>query len=318
MPSLAQAQDRSDGPAPGSECSHRMRVVGYVQPSARTRLDCRQPLRAVCEHGCGFEAFWRCDCMDESKCGMCSERRRKLIARLVDLGTTQRLGQAFTYFLTLNGPGENEHKRWRQGRGGADRPDCDCHRTWQTMSKGEWNKQESACWNRLRTALSRRPGGLTYIGAVEVQKRGVLHRHVVLCSADALLPEEVGALALAAGYGCVHDLQVIKSASKAAWYVSKYVTKSAGARGEVPWIADVVDRETGEIRPMKTMATFRTWSSAHSWGYTLKGLREIARTQARARAMYLREFSQLLEDEKAGCLAGPTAGSPQEPDPPPE
>jgi hypothetical protein len=293
-------------------------VVGYVQPTAGTRLDCRQPLRAVCLDGCGFEAFWRCDCMDAARCDLCSERRRKLIARLVDLGTTQRVGRGYTYFLTLNGPGENEHKRWRQGRGGPDRPECDCHRVWLTMRKGDWNAQESACWNRLRTALSRREGGLTYIGAVEVQKRGVLHRHVVLNSADPLLPEEVGSLALAAGYGCVHDLQVIRSASKAAWYISKYVTKSAGDRGEVPWFADVVDKQTGEVRLMKTMATFRTWSSAQSWGYTLKGLREIARTQARARAMYLREFAQLLEDEKAGCLAGPTAGDPQEPDPPPE
>jgi len=265
-------------------------------------------LRFLCLD-CGHQEFWRCDCMDESKCGLCSDRRRKLIARLVDLGISNRLGSGYTYFLTLNGPGENDHKRWRQGRGGNDRPTCDCHHTWLGVSKGEWNKDESSCWNRLRLALSRLvDGSLTYIGAVEVQNRGVLHRHVVLNSSRVLLPEEVQVLALSAGYGCVLDLQVIRTASKAASYISKYVTKSAGARKELPWVADVVNKETGEVRKMRTTPTFRTWSAAHSWGYTLKGLREIARAQARTRARYLEELSELLG---AGSLASEPAGCPQ-------
>ena len=57
----------------------------------------------------------------------------------------------------------------------------------------------------------------------------------------------------------------------------KYVTKSSGERKNVPWRADVVDQETGEVRRMDTIPTFRTWSASQSWGYTLKGLREIAR-----------------------------------------
>src|SRR5690606_21215358 len=103
-----------------------------------------------------------------------------------------------------------------------------------------------------------------------------------------LLPEEVGDLALSAGYGCVHDLQPIREASKAAWYISKYVTKSSGDRQNVPWRRPVVDEETGEIEVLDTTPTFRTWSAARSWGFTLKGLREIARVQAQARAEALR------------------------------
>jgi hypothetical protein len=259
-------------------------------------MDCAQPLRVVCRD-CGFQTFWRCDCSSAEKCPDCAERRRKLIARLVDLGTTQRLGTGYTYFLTLNGPGENDHRRWRQGKGGNDRPECDCHRVWETMRKGDWNKQESACWNRLRTSLSRlSQGSLTYIGAVETQKRGVLHRHLVINMNRPLLPGEVGPLAMAAGYGCVHDLQVIQSAQKAAWYISKYVTKSSGDRGNVPWRADVVDEETGEIQVMETTPTFRTWSAAQSWGFTLKGLKDIARVQARARANHLAELAAALAD----------------------
>lgn len=280
-----------------------MRVVGYVRRSESTRMDCAQPLRVVCSD-CGHQSHWRCDCSSSAKCPDCAERRRRLVARLVDLGTTQRLGAGYTYFLTLSAPGENDHRQWRQGRGGADRPVCECHHVWKRLQRGDWNKQESSCWNRLRLALSRTvDGSLTYIGSVEVQDgsrridrqgRGMLHRHVVLNVDRPLLAAEVGALALQAGYGCVHDLQIVQSARKAAWYISKYVMKSAGDRGDVPWRAEVVDRETGEIRTMETVPTFRTWSAARSWGFTLRGLRDIARAQATARARYLEELADLL------------------------
>lgn len=307
VPEVAE-NARSSGPSADhvSGCPdqrHRLRVVGYVRRSEGTRLDCAQPLRVVCGD-CGYQTHWRCDCSSSAKCPDCAERRRRLVARLVDLGTTDRIGRGHTYFLTLNGPGENAHRRWRQGKGGNDRPECDCHAVWQGMSKGEWNAQESACWNRLRTALSRlTDGSLTYIGSVETQQRGVLHRHIVLNVDRPLLPAEVGALALAAGYGCVHDLQPVRSASKAAWYISKYVMKSAGDRGNLPWKREVFDVLTGEIRLLETTPTFRTWSAAQSWGYTLKGLREIARLQARNRAMYLREWSELVGHGDGGSVS---------------
>lgn len=307
MTIVAQGADvvRASVPPRVGDCSHRMRVVGYVQPAKHTRTDCQQPLRVVCDHGCGHEEFWRCDCSSEERCGLCSERKRRLLARIVDLGITDRLGAGYTYFLTLTSPGERQHRRWRQGRSSQPRPECFCHDHGQVL--GEWNAGESACWNRLRLALSRVvDGSLTYIGSVEAQHRGALHRHVVLNVDRVLLPEEVQALAMAAGYGCVFDLEVINSAQKAAWYISKYVTKSSGARSNVPWIRDVLDLETGEVRRLRTLPTFRTWSAAQSWGFTLKGLREIARAQARARERYRREFAQLLAEDQAGGLAPPS------------
>jgi hypothetical protein len=279
----------------------------------------------VCiEDGCRYQQFWRCDCSSAAKCPDCAERRRRLIARLVDLGTTDRLGSGFTYFLTLSAPGENDHRRWRQGKGGNDRPECDCHRVWEHQRKGDWNAGESGCWNRLRLALSRfSEGSLTYIGSVEVQDgkrrvdgkgRGMLHRHIVLNLDRPIQPGEVQALAMVAGYGCVHDLQVVSSASKAAWYISKYVTKSSGDRNNVWWQGDVADKETGEILRLETVPTFRTWSAAHSWGYTLKGLREIARLQATARARYLSELQQALADENVDI--GQANEPDSDPDPP--
>lgn len=299
-----------------------MRVLGYVQRSSGTRLDCSQPLRVVCRE-CAHTEYWRCDCSAEAKCPECAERRRKLIARLVHLGTTDRASSGYTYFVTLSAPGEREHRRWVQVGGEvgarrlpADRPPCNCHTVWEHSQRGDWNSQESACWNRLRLSLSRLVGALAYIGSVEVQKRGMLHRHLVLHSPSPLLASEVGDLALAAGYGCVHDVQPIHDAGKAAWYISKYVTKSSGQRDDVPWRADVVDQATGEVQRLTTTPTFRTWSSSHSWGYTLKGLREIARLQARARATYLRELAELLELDSGRAPLGPPVTLPGD-DPPP-
>jgi hypothetical protein len=151
---------------------------------------------------------------------------------------------------------------------------------------------------------------LTYIGSVEVQKRGALHRHLVINVDRVLLPSEVQALALAAGYGCSYTLDVLTSSAKVAYYVSKYVTKAAGARELVPWIADLVDKETGEIRPMRTAATYRTWSAAHSWGFTKKGLREICRAQCRAREIYRREFGDLLAEDQYQAPILELAGAP--------
>ena len=266
-------------------------MVGYVRSASHTRTDCHQPLRAVCEHGCGEEQFWRCHVSAEVKCGPCSERNRKLLVRIIDQGLSDRADHGHRYLLTLNAPGDPGHSRYIPGKPGKHGP-CPCWDHGKTL--GHWNAGESACWNRLRLALARFTGGFAFIGSVEVQQRGALHRHVIVHSPVALLVEDVHALALAAGYGCVMDLQEIRTPAKTAWYISKYVTKSSGQRQEVPWEADVPDRETGEIRRMKTTATYRTWSAAQSWGYTMKDLRERMQLEARRRATYLRELQDLL------------------------
>ena len=308
--SLTHDSDERHAPLPPGvgDCPHRVRVVGYVRSGSHTRTDCLQPLRAVCELGCGYETFWRCDCSSDIRCPPCAERQRLLLARIVDHGITDRLGVGYTYFVTLTAPGENAHLRLFQGKRPAHRPECTCHYGLITLGKAEWNAQESACWNRLNTALRRIDRAMTFIGAVETQKRGLLHRHLVINTAGPLVHEDVQRLALTAGYGCSVDIEPLQSASKAARYISKYVTKSSGARGDVPWMGDVVDKDTGEVRRLHTTPTFRTWSAAQSWGFTKKGLREIAKLQAQARARYLLELAELLDQEKAGSLALQTAG----------
>lgn len=310
MPSLTQPADADARPAVchgAGSGSHRMHVVGRVHGRREHGLDCDQPLRAVCRE-CGEAESWRCDSYG---CGPCGEAKRRRLARLVDNGAGIHLDNGMVgYFLTLTAPGTKAgHRRWVQGKQRGRRPvvcGCEAH----GLSDGMWNAQESACWNRLRTALSR-DRDVIFVGAVETQKRGMLHRHVMLFVDDVLTFDEVQALALAAGYGCVLDLEVVKSSQKAARYISKYVTKASGDRAVIPW--ERLDLATGELTGRR--ATYRLWSSSRKWGVTMREIRQTQAAQARARAMYLRELVALLADDDvaAAAPAGPSSGG----DPPP-
>jgi hypothetical protein len=85
-------------------------------------------------------------------------------------------------------------------------------------------------------------------------------------------------LAIAAGYGHSIDLQPLERGSrKAALYVSKYVTKSADARDDVPWWGSFVDESTGEVLEGLTDPTFRTWSQSRKWGTSMAAIRQVER-----------------------------------------
>jgi hypothetical protein len=287
--------------APGS-----VRVVGRVPLSARGGTDCVQPLRAVCRE-CGHSESWRCDTYG---CPPCGETKRRRLMRVIEDGSGQHLENGLHgYFVTLTAPGTRDHRRWYQGRRPANRSDCHCHL--HGLTAGQWNRQESACWNRLRTAIARERD-VIFAGAVETQQRGLLHRHVVLFADSPLAFEQVQQLAIRAGYGCVLDVEPLQSAKKAARYVAKYVTKSTSERSVVPWSRMLVNLDTGEVHEVAVPATFRLWSSSRRWGITMKQLKSAAGAQARARAMYLRELVQLLAEDAGGPDTPALADSPSQ------
>lgn len=272
-----------------------VRVVGRVQGPEPVAVDCDQPLRAVCRTpGCGEVQQWRCDTYG---CGPCGKRKQRALERVVGDGAALHLGNGMRgYFLTLTAPGTDEHRRWYQGKRPRFRQDCHCHD--HGLSDGLWNAAESKCWNRLRTALTR-DRRVFFCGAVETQTRGMLHRHVLVFVDGGLDFQEVQALALAAGYGCVLDLEPVQSASKAARYLAKYVSKSSGARAAISW--ERLNPDTGEV--VGRRATYRLWSSSRSWGVTMRELREVMKAQAAARAMYLREWAAMVAESPA-AVAG--------------
>jgi len=270
-------------------------------------MDCDRPLRAVCGD-CETVEFWRCETYG---CAHCGEAKKRRLARLIEDGSSVHLGAGlYAYFLTLTAPGNRDHLRWYQGVRPSSRPACECHD--HGLSMGAWNAQESACWNRLRTALTR-DASVQFVGAVETQKRGLLHRHVVMFSDQPLHHADVQALAVDAGYGCVLDLEPLQSFGKVSRYLTKYVAKGSSDRPQVPWMRWVVDRQTGEMA-LRKRPTYRLWSSSQRWGITMKQIKSEQGAQARARARYLAEFAALLAEEGA-AVAG--AGTQPSESPPP-
>lgn len=211
----------------------------------------------------------------------------------------------FYYFLTLTAPSEvGQHCK----RAGCDGSTCDHEKCRCTPPGGvdlaEWNTTAAKRWNGFLTLLERRYACRpSYFRAVEVQDgkrrqdnegRGALHVHAIIWSPRKYSTRTVRQLAIAAGFGHSVDLEAIPTGSKqAAYYASKYVSKSCDARDDVPWSVEVVDPESGEISREQVPATFRTWSQSAKWGTTLRALRE------RALIQYLEDLADLSETSRA-------------------
>lgn len=239
----------------------------------------------------------RCQAHRASKCQPCATRYRARIVRVAEAGANQT--GLHGYLLTLTAPGTGPHQRWvPEWNGRSVRPDCGCA---EAVGEGQeglgaWNVGASRHWHDLHKSLSRLTP-LQFFRAVEVQKRGALHFHVLVLARDPLDVREVQELALAAGFGCTLDLSALQPGAHAR-YVAKYVSKTADARLEVPWWADRCDPDTGELTEGWTRATFRAWSSSKSWPLTMRALTAAIRERmARERAR------QVGTDDQAAIVA---------------
>jgi hypothetical protein len=162
-----------------------------------------------------------------------------------------------------------------------------------------WNASHSSRWNWLRTNLRRAYPDLEFMRGVEVQTRGALHDHAMLWSPRPLAKGVVKELAMRAGFGHSIDLAPCEPGSqRAAYYVSKYITKATDSRHDVPWWGDVIDYETGEVTEGVIDGRYRTWSCSRGWGLTMAAVRAEAREFVEARQReQLAEFWCLLVSE---------------------
>jgi hypothetical protein len=129
---------------------------------------------------------------------------------------------------------------------------------------------------------------------VEVQGRGALHDHAMVWSPTPLKLPAVRARAIAAGFGHSVDLApCVPGSRKAAYYVSKYVTKATDSRESVPWAADVVDVTTGEVTRKSVPGRYRTWSMSRDWGIRMADV--VAEARAYAQSMAERDRAVQLD-----------------------
>lgn len=175
-----------------------------------------------------------------------------------------------------------------------------------------WNASHSRRWNHLRTLLRREFPGVEFIRGVEVQDRGALHDHVVAYFPGGRLPSVsfLRSLAIRAGFGHSVDVAPCEPGSKkAAYYVSKYVTKACDQRSDVPWWGEVVDRRTGELSWGVTEGRYRTWSSSRAWGITMAEARAEAADYARVKAAEREQESLALLEKMLGAVVVPSPTS---------
>lgn len=253
----------------GEQQPRRMRVVGYLRGPVPDGMDCESPLLAVSESDPTDREIWRCSNHRTSKCRPCASRYRGRVQSVASEGMWTREG--FYYLLTVTPPGDREHFLPSGKR-------CVCTPV-GGVDLAKWNAGAGKLWNRLLLAIERqysvRP---RYFRAAETQVRGGIHHHVILWTPRKFSLRTLRKLAMSVGYGHEVDLQVLPPGSrKAAYYVSKYVSKSCDSRDEVPWWATFVDEATGEILEGHCRATFRTWSQSRSWGQSMTEIRALAR-----------------------------------------
>lgn len=283
-PSLRDGSDNGQadalGTPPGSArpCSetgaHRLSVVGYLLGPRPTWLDCLKPLRVVCRD-CEHETRWACAGHRESVCKPCAARYRRRVRRVAESGTARATG--YQYLLTCTAPGRDRHRMpsgdW-----------CPCTPA-GGVDLARWNAGHSARWNHLRTLMRRELSpAVEYFRGVEVQERGALHDHAMVWSPVPLSKNRLRGMAMRAGFGHSLDLAPAPPGSKrAAYYVSKYVTKATDSRELVPWWGEVVDLDSGEVTEGVIAGRYRTWSMSRGWGLTMAAVRAYVRADVLAR-----------------------------------
>lgn len=225
---------------------------------------CSRPNQLRCA-SCGVVRAVRCR-SPRSRCAECSARYQRQVRRVARSGIVLLPGRE--YMLTLTAPGAEPH-RMPNGEW------CPCttpsNKVDDKISAARWNGECVHRWNRLRQDIERALGvRFQYFKAVEVQDRGLLHLHVLVrfdqpCKVSLKRLRE---LCVAHNFGHAVRLDPI-SDERAAWYVSKYVTKCADVRELVPYC----HRKSGELGPGR----WRTWTSSRRWGESIGSIRAAQR-----------------------------------------
>jgi hypothetical protein len=187
-------------------------------------------------------------------------------------------------FMSLTAPGDGAHFLPSGLR-------CTCTPDGGVEIAG-FNVSASRRFNRWIQEMRRRFGPIEYAKAAEIQDgkrrsdgkgRGAVHFHILMRADDEKAISDafrkgdpncpVRTIAERHGFG--HEIDLATATPDSAWYLAKYVSKSAAERALMPWI----DFETGEI--VEGNGRFRTWTASRGWGASMKSVRAAQAEWAR-------------------------------------
>ena len=291
--------------------------LGYGQAG-----DCVRPVFLFCTR-CGVEGFGRCRSTRMSRCRSCAGRHRRQVQRMVEQGIR---AAPPGLLLTITAPGDGIHCR-RHRRCSAEGPTCvTCECTpLGGVDIGESNRTWTARRNRVLEGIRRGEASpkirgrratvpVAYFDGREVQdgKRRVggrgrmaLHSHVALVRTDGkplqLDHRMLRELLIRHGFG--HSFKCDPLNPSHSHYVSKYVSKSADVRADVPFGRSMarsvpcgrckgsdgrcVDCDgTGrrEVGGTPLRATYRAWTASRNWASSMAQVREEYRKRWLAQA----------------------------------
>lgn len=269
-----RVDDRSGSGLPGPTGKHDWHYLGR---SPLPHPHCEQPIVIACN--CGTELVKRCGATRISKCAPCAESHRRRLQVLIRSGICSD-GLSTCFFLTLTAPGVDVLP-WDEAVCSHD-PEVACSGTLgctvERIAAADWNGTAARRWSWFMTYVRRLLPGVTvdYCGTWEDQKRGVLHRHVVVRCDQPVTLKRFRVVARSAarrwGFGAQLDVKAIDdaSAAAAARYIAKYASKTSDTSPD----RVVLDRETGELRSGRCV---RPWSASWGWGDSMRVIRERQR-----------------------------------------
>ena len=308
---------------------------------------CVNPIVLFCQD-CELHILKPCGSADNTVCAPCEMVYRKRVRTIVrEPALIAKPGSLS--LLTLTGPGSKlhclTHTYRSKDRSGAfvprpsvkcnfdvDSPStlwdeheiCPCSTADKLLDTPEriqsWNVSAIARFNDFITDLRRSVLGfenVEYFKAVEPQKRGVIHLHIVLRAERLIIitsemREQILKYAIAHGFGHEVDFQLIANGKddadsilKAARYVAKYVTKTnAEAKAAIllPTIPNTVEVEYFAVEPEGDVLTkvrhvplkmgrrrrirYRAWSASRGWGLSLGKVKTLQRLWTTDRPQY--------------------------------
>jgi hypothetical protein len=252
-------------------------VVGASLGSAG---NCEHPL-AVVDDATGLNlVVVRCKQRRSSRCAGCGERHRGDVARV---GRSGWLGweNVLAFFVTFTAPGVDVLP-W-DTRQCSHRPGVRCSgKIGCRAALAElvpWNDSLGQRWSWMMTYIRRELPGVTveFFKAVEPQRRGALHLHVMFRVDASVCPERFAAvMRLCAerwGFGPQTDIQTVmlvdeREVARRAGYCAKYAAKLADADRRF------VNPDSGEIVSLRC----RAWSKSGKWGVSMRSI-EVDRRQ---------------------------------------
>jgi len=278
-------------PFPGRGCcsSPVVQWVGYVGD----RLDhCDAPQFSFCVT-CGASGVAACGATRRSRCVPCATRYRGRVGRIAETGVLL-VPDGAAVMVTLTAPGDHVHKAPSGDLCGCTGP--------EGVDLPSWNASFTVRANRFLEAVRRGEASpmvrgrrakldVQYFCAREGQRRGALHGHWVVRRTDGkplqLKTVDVRSLAIRHGFGHSVDVRRVgtskhggsksRTARGAAFYVSKYVSKTADGRDEIRWPA--AEQKEG-VPYRRAVWRGRTWTCSRGWGSSMAEQRALARARA--------------------------------------